>query len=357
MKKLIPYCLIVILLSCNSEKPVNQDGNLTSTDRSIVKKVNAIFPKSETFQQQIISNGKIEALQKSELRFKSGDRIVRINVKNGDFVVKGKLLANLDNALLLNSIEKAKIDLEQAENKLVQEKINYGISDVKDSEIDSVILKNLKFKSGLQEAKNKLENAQMLYDQTVLRAPFSGLVANLDTKEGNYITTNDIFCAIISQDKLEVTFNILESELSYVSKNQKISLTSFSKDSETHIGKVTEINPLVDNNGFIKVKARLDSKSKMLFDGMNTKVILNNPIKNALIVPKEALVLRSNKQVVFTIEDNKAHWNYVEIIAENATHYALKEGSINTDNMIIISGNLNLSHDAPVAATVLELNP
>ena len=83
-------------------------------------------------------------------------------------------------------------------------------------------------------------------------------------------------------------------------------------------GSVSEINPLVDANGMVKVKAAVNAGGK-LFSGMNVKVSVRRSLGEQLVIPKTAVVLRSGKQVVFTLKEGKAMWNYVNTGLENAT--------------------------------------
>lgn len=352
--RLIFICFL--LFNCQSKDTLEEDKNDIINTTTTPIKVNIQTIKERPFNKQIISNGKIEALQKSELRFKIGNRIAKINVRNGAYVNKGAIIAYLDNELLANSVQKAQIDLDKAKSKFSEEKINYGLYNKEESNIDPVVLKNLQFKSGLQEAQNTLENIQILYNQTILKAPFSGVIANIETKTGNYTTANDVFCTIIDQSILEINFSVLETEFMALSENQSVSIIPFSNTNNIYKGTIEEINPLVDKNGLIKIKARITTEDTNLFDGINVKVIINSPIENVIVIPKKAIVLRSNKEVVFTVKNNIAKWNYVEIVAENSTHYAIKKGVIKINDSIIVSGNLNISHDTYVQSTLVEEN-
>jgi Na+-driven multidrug efflux pump len=66
-----------------------------------------------------------------------------------------------------------------------------------------------------------------------------------------------------------------------------------------------------------------------------------------LVVPKSAVVLRSGKQVVFTLTEDKAYWNYVHTGLENADSYTIIDG-LKEGDIVITSGNINLAHEAPV---------
>jgi len=352
MKRIVIYILILFYYGCKEDvAPTDENNSELQTSSNLNVSTQIII--DQDFNRQIIANGKIEAQQKSDLRFKVGDRITHINIRNGQRVRKGDVLAYLDNDLLKNEVDKAQIALGKAESKLEEEKINYGVGNQEETAIDDKVLKNLKFKSGVLEASNALDNARLVYNQTFMRAPFSGIVANLEAKTGNYITPSDIFCTLISNTKMEVSFSVLEGEYNAISMNQEVTIEPFTNTSVSYQGEIVEINPLVDENGLITVKALITSKEAKLFDGMNVKILVNSSIKNVVVIPKQALVLRSNREVVFTVDKGLAKWNYVTIAGENSTHYALKKG-VKVGDSLIVSGNLNLSHDARVNATLIE---
>jgi RND family efflux transporter MFP subunit len=349
----VGFLFLSLLWGCQSNvSEVVDEEQLVREIESVGVNVNIAKVEKKTFQKQLVANGKIEALEKSDLQFKIGDRLAGILVKNGDWVQYEQQLAFLDNALLQNQVSKARIDLEKAHNKFLEEKINYGLGIDKDTIDDPEVLRNLKIKSGIFEAENALENAQLRLEQTLLKAPFEGVIANLETNVGNVIEASDVFCTIINPNRLEVAFAVLESEYSFVKKGQKVSIQAFNNPEQQFEGVVTEINPFVDENGMIKMKARVHASSKSLFDGLHVKVFLNHPIPDVLVIPKKAVVVRSNREVVFTLENGMAKWNYVDIIDENHSSYAVRNGLSETDTLII-SGNLNLSHQAKINTDAL----
>jgi len=145
-------------------------------------------------------------------------------------------------------------------------------------------------------------------------------------------------------------FSVLESELPFLEINQKITVTSFIDTKIQYEGIVTEINPLVDENGRVKIKGSIQQSDASLFDGMHVKVTIHKPLKNIVVIPREAVVFREDKEVVFTTKNGKAKWNYIEILDENSKSYALQKG-LKYGDTIIVSGNMNLSHDAKISPT------
>lgn len=139
---------------------------------------------------------------------------------------------------------------------------------------------------------------------------------------------------------------MLESELPLIKRGDRVEVTPFANAGLATQGSVSEINPLVDENGMVRVKAAVSGKGQ-LFEGMNVRVSVQRSLGKQLVVPKTAVVLRSGKQVVFTLKDNVAYWNYVRTGLENADSYTIVEG-LKENDVVITGGNINLAHEAPV---------
>ena len=112
-------------------------------------------------------------------------------------------------------------------------------------------------------------------------------------------------------------------------------------------GRVMAINPKVDENGLVQVTLTLKS-SKNLLPGMNARAIIRAPQRNSLVVPKDAVVYRSGRAVIFTIENGKeSKWNYVEVGRDNGREIEVLDG-IPENSTVITTNNLQLAHQAPV---------
>ena len=87
---------------------------------------------------------------------------------------------------------------------------------------------------------------------------------------------------------------------------------------------------------------------------MNVKVLLKKDVRNQLVVPKSAVVLRDNQEVLFKVVAGKAYWTYIQTTMENSSSYAViahpdkSSATLNPRDIVIVSGNLNLAHDSEV---------
>jgi len=342
--------MVLSIASCESFKKSEETLQNSSSIEEVVPQVNVAVLQQTIFNREVVSNGKMGAVKKTDLRFKRGDRITRINLKNGDKVLKGQLIAILDNSLYQNQLERANITLQQSELKLKEEKINYNFLDSTSSD---KVLSILKIKSGFSQATNELEKARLEYEQGFIKAPFSGIIANIEVQTGDYVTPNDIFCTVVDNTQFYISFSILESEMEFLKESKEVRIIPFSNSKLTYQGTITEINPLVNEEGLVLVKAKIANADDQIFDGMNAKVIIENPLDNVFVVPKQAVVIRSNRSVVFTLNNNQAVWNYVTVVDENLDSFAISEGLTKGDT-IITSNNVSLANDSKVKKNHIE---
>lgn len=125
-------------------------------------------------------------------------------------------------------------------------------------------------------------------------------------------------------------------------------VSPFSGNENVCRGNIREINPVVDKNGMVAVKAVLDNASFKLYDGMNVRVRVQRATDKQLMIPKSALVLRNNRKVVFTCKNGLAQWVYVQTSLENSESYVVTEGLQEGDS-VIYEGNINLAHESPIS--------
>lgn len=341
-------CMALALLTACSgaKKEESTEEGVATVLPSDDNEVSVQELKRRTFDHELVSNGKVAAGVQADLRFETTGIVASISVKNGDYVKKGQKLAELDKFRLTNKTAQAKDALEKAKLELQDVLIGQGYPVDDHSKVPADIMKLARVKSGYDQSLSQYELARYEEEHATLTAPFDGIVANLFSKPYNAASTTEAFCTIVGAQGMEADFTVLESELPLIKNGDKVIVTPYSDAASKHEGRITQINPLVDDKGMVKVKAVVNSKGK-LFSGMNVRVNVHRSLGEQLVIPKSAVVLRSGKQVVFTLKDGKAQWNYVQTGLENAESYSVVDG-LKEGDTVIVTGNVNLAHEAPV---------
>lgn len=341
--------------SCSDKKNDSdkQEKGVSTVLPDAKNEVTVQILEKRDFTHELISNGKVNARGKADLRFETSEVIAHIFVKNGDRVRKGQKLAELDKFRLEQKLSQAEDALLKAELELKDVLIGQGYTPDDFSKVPEGTMKLAKVKSGYDQSKSQYELAKREMEHATLTAPFDGIVANLFSKPYNPASTTDVFCTVIDTRGMEADFTVLENELAFIKIGDKVAVTPYA-GGITFEGSVSEINPLVDANGMVKVKATVNGQDK-LFSGMNVRVSVRRNLGKQLVIPKTAVVLRSGKQVVFTLKKGQAMWNYVNTGLENAMEYVVSdksqkgvENGLLEGDTVIVTGNLNLAHQAPV---------
>ena len=342
------YCILCFfMLSCSSKKEKSEEGSVSTVLPDEITEVRAMRLELTDFHHELVANGVVSARNRADLRFQLSENIAEIYVKSGDRVTKGQKIAMLDQFKLRNTLSQAKDNLERAKLDLQDVLITLGYSLSDSARVSAETMELAKVKSNYGNSLNQYELAEYNLNHSILYAPFDGIVANLFSKVHNLPDGSQPFCTIIDNLHPEVDFKVLETELPYLRVGDKIRVSPFSVNDYSYEGQIVEINPSVDRNGMAVAKAYINNPKNSLYDGMNVKILMQRSLGKQLVIPRDALVLRTNRKVVFTLKNERAQWVYVETGLENSDSYVITTG-LTAGDSVIYEGNINLADQTPV---------
>ena len=341
---------LVSLASCTSSQPTEEETNTAKPSSNATPVVTTQAAQRKTFRWLLMSNGKVSHQSASKINFASNGIIAQLTIQNGSVVRAGQLLAQLENREQQLALRQAELQLAEARIEINDLLISQGGRKADSTSVKADVWAYIKLRSGYERALLAVQKAKNDLENTYLRAPFAGIVANLKAKP--FTPTSTDFCTLLSQTAPMVEFSVLETELMAVQVGQLVTIQPIALGGRSYRGQVAEINPFVSEQGLVQVKARLQQADKYLYEGMNVRVQVEKSIPNQIVVPKTAVVERSNRKVVFTYATETdtsglAKWNYVSVAHENDTEIALSEG-IKAGDVVITNGNLNVGHVARV---------
>lgn len=300
------------------------------------------------FYKEFENNGSLMASRSATLMFEQTGDIKAIRVKNGERVKQGDILAEVEDSQQTFAYQKALRSRDNAQLSLEEALLNQGYSWADSASIPEAVMKMALIRSGYQDAENAVTVAKYDLDKTKVRAPFSGVVADLKAKSFNQTSSFENKCCNLIDDRtFEVEMLMLESEMSEVERGLEVLVIPYAVN-DTIVGKLTEINPKVNENGMVAVKASVANKNGELAEGMNVKVLVRKPKKNSIIIPKEAITIRQERNVVFVARNDTAHWRYVDVQDINSRYAQITKG-VKAGENVVIEGQFNLSHLAPIS--------
>ena len=346
--KLFPIILLAAGLSCNQQQDEGGEASLARREHyAEVIEVRTTPATMGNFARELISNGRLRAVTEATVQFRVHEMIREVHVINGQRVRQGDLLAVLEEFPFRSRLDRALDQVEKTRLELEDVLLGHGYF-LRDSlRVPENIWNMARIRSGYNSALNELAEARYQMSGTRLTAPVSGIVAGLEARPHNHSSSYQNFCVIVDNSRLKARFPVLESETSMISEGMRVEIRPFANHGQSYTGRITGFDPRVDDQGMVTVRALVDNPGGGLLDGMNVQVIVKREVPGQLIIPREALVLRQGRQVVFTLSDSIALWNYVETGLENSREFTITDG-LREGQEVIISGNFNLAHETRV---------
>ncbi len=340
----LPVLMFLLLVfACDSPPPETKDGEKVSTSPDLISHVSAFRIQPTDFFHEILSQGKVHASRKADITFPLAENIEAITVHTGSRVKKGQVMARLNRFSLANQRKGIEIQLKQANLSIKRRLIQLGYGQ-DSTAVPAEIRENLMIEFNIHKLQNDLAKIQYDLAQTEIRAPFAGVVADLEAQPNNPSQNYKKLCTLISTHNLEVEFPILESELAFVNTGMTVEIEPMFAADRTFKGTIRHLNPIVDENGVISAFARIHNPGPNLLEGMSVNIKIRKIDRQQIVLPKAAVVDRQGRQVCFLFAGQRAHWNYVTVQEENTDSYLIAPGDIQFGDTAIVSNNFNLAH-------------
>lgn len=264
----------------------------------------------------ITATGTLEPVKKSEMGFKSDNTITAINVKPGDHVKQGDILAAQDATTLQSSLQQAYSSLEQdqinvksaemtcnAKQKTLQrQQALYDAGAITESDLETARDDYTKAQWDVESAKAKLVNdqakvaqAQSDYEGAVLVAPFDGIIGAVNGQVGqiNGLNSSSSTLLTVMSEDLQMSALVNEADIARIKAGQEVEFTSSAFTNKTFQGTVLRITPeakTVSNVQYYPVLISCVDPDHQLLSGMSVSAsIIVNRKTDILTVPMMAI--------------------------------------------------------------------
>ena len=259
----------------------SQDGASEAVEKQNVKPVRTMTVTLGSTISKSFS-GVVDAIKTAEIGFRVSGELKSVNIKEGDEVKKGKVLARLDETDFKISLSAAQAEFDRAKSEFdrAQSLIKQGA--ISRADFD-------KLKASKSNAKAQLESAKQNLKYTVLKAPFNGVIAKQYVSNFEKITSSEKFAAIQDLSAFEVKIDVPES----------IMITIKRDDDDREVFAIFDGNqsrryPLT----FKEVSTRADEKTQTY------------SVKFVMEVPRDINLLPGMSAKVFAVETNNDGLNH-----------------------------------------------
>lgn len=303
--------------------------------------------------------GRAEPLRRAPLPAEVAGAVAEVSVREGEAVRAGHLLVRLDPTEYELGLRQARAELEQARAEF--QDFTLGDDRIEDPTLRAERQRQARIRSGLAGAEARVEAAAHDLARTEIRAPFGGRVADLAVSAGSRVRPGDPLVTVVDLSLVEVDAHVLESDLPAIETGREAVVTFTALPGETFTGRVVTINPVVDPETHMgRVTVRLENPGDRIYPGMHARVrIAGRLFEDRVFVPREAIVERSRRDVVFVFEPDSAgattgvaKWRYVTTGLESDAFVEIVPSEeteiVASGEIVLTGGHTTLTHEARV---------
>ncbi|MEZ2353004.1 efflux RND transporter periplasmic adaptor subunit [Caballeronia sp. RCC_10] len=287
------------------------------------------------------ATGYVVPQRKAAVASKAQGRVEWLGVLEGTVVKEGQIIARLESADVAASLAQAQaqVKVAQANLELQRAELENATANLKRSQVlaphgamsasqfdadraryDKARASINSEQAAILSAQANARAAQVAVDQTVIRAPFDGVVLEKHANVGDNITpfssasdSKGAVVTIADMKTLEVEADVAESNIARIKVDQPCEVQLDALPDTRFAGRVSRIVPTVDRSkATVLVKVRFVERDERVLPDMSAKIaFLSKPVppedkKAVVAVQPTAVVTRGGKQVVYIVDHDKA---------------------------------------------------
>jgi RND family efflux transporter MFP subunit len=319
------------------------------------------------------ASGYVTARRQATVSSKVTGKVVEVLVEEGMKVEAGQVLARIDSVNVQAALRLSEAQLESARQALKETKANLhqaqrelerfrkleanNIASASDVDRADASAKSLAARLDHQQsqvvvAEREVAQWQQQLDDTVVRAPFAGIVTVKNAQPGEMISpmsaggsfTRTGICTLVDMTSLEIEVDVNESYINRVEAGQRVAATLDSYPDSQIPSKVIAIIPTADRQkATVKVRVGFDKLDKRILPDMGVKVAFQGnmeetaPAARSLAIPKTAVYERDGRSVVWLVRDGRVESRAVTVGAQNGDEITIAAG-LNSGERVVVEG-------------------
>jgi len=308
------------------------------------------------------ASGYVTARRSATVSSKVTGKVVEVNVEEGKQVEGGQVLARLDASNTEASLRLAEAQLESARKTIEETQANLAFSERErkrfadlgkrkvvsesevnrtDSEAGALAARLARQEAEIEVAEREVAQWKQQVDDTIIRAPFGGVVTSKNAQPGEMISPMSVggftrtgICTIVDMSSLEVEVDVSESYINLVQAGQPVEATLDAYPTWRIPAKVVAIIPTADRQkATVKVRVAFEELDPRILPEMAVKVAFQSAdgkpavaARSHVLVPKEAVQEKDGRQVVWVVRDGLVERRAVTVSQGSGDEFSIAAG-------------------------------
>lgn len=268
--------------------------------------------------------------------------IETVPFKSGDVVAVGDVLAELQNDAEEVAVERARIGVAAAEEKLARFERLESSRTITSVEVTDVTRE-------LETARLDLRAAEVALEKRRILAPIAGRVGIVSVDTGDLVGSQTVITTIDDREQLKVIFYTPETFVPELSIDEAIEAVSTARPEDIYSGRISAIDSRLDEaSRTLRTEATIDNPNDELRPGMSFTITLSLEGERLLAVDPLSVQWERNGAIVWKIADAKATKAPVRIVERTIDSVLVTSDVLRENDLVAVEGIQSLREGGTV---------
>ncbi len=308
------------------------------------------------------ASGYVVPRRKAVVSSKIQGRLAVLKVEEGSRVREGEVIARLESADFVAQVQRARATVQRAEADLAESRRLLRLSEnlvrdkiVSQDQVDAARSRVTIGEAALEQARADLALSEALYQNTQIRAPFTGTVLKKMAEVGesvapippgvNISSSSGAIVALADLDTLEVEADVGESNVAKLAPEQPAEVAVEAFPDRRYKAVLRQIIPTADRTkATVQVKVTILDRDDKLKPEMSARIVFlakeaaatasAAPPAPFIMVPEETVVSRDGASVVFEVQEGRARARTVVAGVARGGQVVVREGLAGSETLV-----------------------
>ncbi|MFN8718816.1 MAG: efflux RND transporter periplasmic adaptor subunit [Gemmatimonadaceae bacterium] len=270
--------------------------NATTAAAQAIGPDNIAVAVLDTLRSGPAVSGMLTADREARIRAEVGGAVLQTLVEEGERVGAGAVLARIDDAAVRDAaisarsgVTQAKVAADQAARELQRAQTLARAGAIAERDVESAERANLSAQAALADANARLSAAEKNLRNTMVRAPFAGVVAERAVSPGDIVAPGAAMFTVIDPRSLRVEASVPASALASVRVGASVTFTVNGAD-RVLTGRITRVSPMVDpQTKQVRILATVPNNTEALVAGLFVEGRVSAQERAGVLVPDQAV--------------------------------------------------------------------
>lgn len=334
------------LSSCKRDKPKTAAESPQKRGGGPLQ-VEAFVVTTKNLAENLEVPGTLMPFEETEIRPEISGRLVSMNIKEGDLVQKGDLLAKLFDEDLQAQLKKLQTQLEIAKKTLERQQGLLKIQGISQQEVDLSELQ-------VNTIKADMDLVRVSISKTEIRAPYAGRLGLRNVSLGAYVTPTTLMTTLRQASQLKLDFTVPEKYSGLFTKGKSVGFTvAGGKRTFSASVLATEAAVAADTRT-LKVRSVVSGNDPSLLPGVFAKVRLQlGGNEQSIIVPTRSVIPQARNKQVIVYKGGSPEFRTVETGIRDEDYVQVESG-LSIGDTVLTTGLLAVRPDSKLVLSKVE---